>query len=140
MTLKEYQDKYGIKRIDFNKMKKSGLELRYASGKMICPYCETEMGIDCEEYDDVISGSAFQCPECEKWFYVTGEYSIDTTCWPMEDAVLYDRKHIERSYEHVDECEKAGMEFEEGRYGNVEWEMYMSYAKPLFENEGIGHD
>ena len=45
------------------------------------------------------------------------------------------RRYIERSYEHIDECEAHGMEFPEKTFGFVEWETYQKWAKPLFKNQ-----
>lgn len=40
MNLKEFQKKYHIRRIDFEKVEPSGFEEEYASDKLICPYCK----------------------------------------------------------------------------------------------------
>ena len=134
MTLAEFKKRFGIKRIDFSKVERSDLEEQCGSDKLICPYCEGEIEYESEEIDSIIRGEAYQCPHCDKWFYAEGEVSIDTWCTPMADKVLDSRKHIERAYQHMDECEKGGVEFNENRYGNVEWETYYAYALPLIEN------
>ena len=86
MNLKQFREKFGIKRIDFSKIRKTDLEEQYESDRLRCPYCETVIELYTEDYDDVLKGTSIQCPECEKWFYATGEVSIETTCTPMEDG------------------------------------------------------
>ena len=135
MNLAEYQKRYGIQRIDFNKVHRSGLEETYANDKMICPYCQSEIEYEGEETEDVIKGTPYQCFNCGKWFYAEGEVTIDVTCTPMEDAVIDNRLHIERGYEHIDKCEEKGMDFPEKAYGFVEWENYYNWERPLRENE-----
>lgn len=98
MNLKEFQKKYHIRRIDFEKVEPSGFEEEYASDKLICPYCKSSIDYDCEDANDILSGTPFLCPECEKWFYASGEVSIDTTCTPIEDKVIERRNHIESDY------------------------------------------
>ena len=135
MNLAEYQRKYGIKRIDFADIEPSGLDEQYADDKLICPYCGSEIEYESEDTDIILRGTEWQCVECEKWFYVDADVTVNTTCTPMEDAVRYNRRYIEDAYRHIDECEKKGMEFPDRRYGFVEWETYQKWAKPLFENQ-----
>ena len=135
MTLKEYQEKYGIRRIDFSEVHRSGLEEQYADDELICPYCEKKVELECEDYEDVVRGEPWQCPHCWKWFYTEGYFTLNTTCTPMEDIVLDHRRHIEGRYAHIDKCEEKGLDWDDGRYGNIEWETYAEYAKPLFENQ-----
>lgn len=134
MNLAEYQKRFGIRRIDFSKVHRTNIEEQYGNGDLICPYCQERIEYESEETDTIIRGTAWQCPECGKWFYVDAEVTVNTTCYPMEDAVINNRRYIERSYEHIDECEKKGMIFPERQYGFIEWEMYYEWAKPLFEN------
>lgn len=134
MTLSEYRQRYGIKRIDFSKLKRSEIEEQYGSDKLICPYCMNPIEYEGEEIDDIISGEPYQCPKCEMWFYAEGELSLETTCIPMENAVIDRRKHIEDSYAHLDKCEAGGVDFKENRFGNIEWNTYASFARPLLEN------
>lgn len=133
MNLSEFQKKYGIKRIDFSKIKPSAHETEYDTDKLVCPYCGEKIQYEGEEIDDILKGESYKCPECEKWFYVEGEISIDTYCEPLEDAVLKRKRYIEDIYNYMDKCDRNGCEWEE-RYGNVEWETYKKYAEPLFEN------
>lgn len=135
MNLSEYQKLYGIKRIDFDKVHRTDIDEEYGDDKLICPYCKHEFEYESEDTGDILNGTSWQCPECEKWFYAEGEASITVTCTPMEDAVIDHKRHIERSYEHIDQCEEAGMKFPKQRYGFVEWEVYQEFAYPLFENE-----
>lgn len=134
MNLAEYQKRFGIKRIDFSKVHRTNLEEQYGEDDLICPYCQTRIEYEAEYTDDVIRGTAWRCPECNKWFYVDAEVTVNTTCYPMEDAAIDHRRYIEHSYEHIDECEKKGMDFPEKQYGFVEWKTYCRWAKPLFEN------
>ena len=136
MNLSEFQKKYGIKRIDFGKVKPSEHETEYDTDRLICPYCGEVIEYGDEEIDDILRGESYQCPECEKRFYASGEVSIDTTCTPMEDAVLENQNHIEGMYHYMDECDKKGCQWD-GRYGVVEWETYKEFAEPLFENMRI---
>ena len=136
MNLEEYQKRFGIKRIDFNKVHRTDLEEQYADDEMICPYCEYKIQYEAEDTDAVIRGTAWECPECGKWFYVDAEVTVNTTCTPMEDAVIDHRRYIESSYDHIDQCEARGMDFPEKQYGFVEWETYYKWAKPLFRNMG----
>lgn len=139
MNLAEYQKKFGIKRIDFDKVHRTNLEEQYADDELICPYCESKIQYEAEDTGEVIRGTAWECPNCGKWFYVDAEVAINTTSYPMEDAVINNRRYIERSYEHIDECEAHGMDFPEKSIGFVEWEIYQQWAKPLFKNhEGEG--
>lgn len=139
MNLAEYQDLFGIKRIDFNKVHRTNLNEQYADDEIICPYCESKIWYEAEDTDEIIRGITWECPDCGKWFYVDAEVTVNTTSYPMEDAVIDNRRYIERSYEHIDECEAHNMEFPKKTYGFVEWETYQKWAKPLFKNqEGTG--
>ena len=140
LTLKQFQEKFGIKRIDFSKIKPTGIEETYEDDKLICPYCHWEMDIDIEDIDNVLGGVAIQCPECEKFFYATGEITVNTTCTPMEDAVLQNQGYIQDLYDHCDKCEERGVLYNNFRYGTVEWDMYEKYAKPLFENLEVDNE
>ena len=135
MNLAEYQGRFGIKRIDFEKVHRTDLDETYANDKLICPYCGCEIEYEAEDTDTVIRGTSWQCPDCDKWFYVDAEVTVNTTCTPMEDAVIDHRLYIERNYDHIDECEKRGMNFPEKQYGFIEWETYYNWARPLFENQ-----
>ena len=42
MKLKEFQEKYHIRRIDFNQIKPTENDVEYGSDKLICPYCKAE--------------------------------------------------------------------------------------------------
>ena len=134
LTLKEFQEKFGIKRIDFSNVKNCERETQYGSDELICPYCEKKFDYESEEVQGMLSGEPWECPYCGKWFYVEGEASIDTYCYPMERAVLAHRRGIERTYEYMDKCAEKGLLFEDNRYGIVEWEVYAEFAKPYFEN------
>ena len=134
MNLAEYQKKYGIKRIDFSKVERTELDEQYGTDRAICPYCELEFEYEAEDIDDILGGMVMQCPQCEKNFYIEGELTVDTTCKPMEDAVLDNRRYIEAEYDHGDKCEAKGMEWPEKQIGMVEWETYAKWARPLFEN------
>lgn len=135
MNLKEYQEKFGIKRIDFNKVKRNGL---FACGddELICPYCQHNFEYESEEIENIMNGVNYQCPKCEKYFYVTGEMSINTHCLSMEDAVVENEKYIKSCYDSIDELEERKFNFKKsGLYISLEWEVYYDYAKPLFENQ-----
>ena len=103
------------------------------SNEFICPYCGSSWDIEAEDIDECLNGMTVQCGFCDKNFRVECEATILTTCIPMEDAVLDNRLYIERSYKHMDECAKAGCEWDNA-FGVVEWEVYKDYARPLFEN------
>lgn len=133
MKLPEFQKKYGIKRIDFGKVHKGEGTEETGSDEIVCPYCGSSWGIEAEDIDECLKGMTVQCGFCDKNFRVEGEVTISTTCIPMEDAVLENRKYIESSYKHMDECAKAGCEWNNA-FGVVEWEVYKNYARPLFEN------
>lgn len=135
LSLKEFQEKYGIKRIDFSKVHRVDKPITYATDKMICPYCDAEIEYEAEDSDEILQGTPWQCPECEKWFYVDGEVSIETTCTPIENKVLEPHmiRCIEKSYSHMDKCDADGCKWT-SPYGVVEWETYKEYAEPLFEN------
>lgn len=135
LTLKQFQDKYGIRRIDFSKVHEVDKEETYGSDKLICPYCGAENEYEAEETDEILNGTPWQCYECEKWFYAEGEVSIDTTCTSMENKVLerHIRRHIEGAYAHMDKCADADHTWDKPR-ATVEWEIYKQYAEPLFEN------
>lgn len=135
MNLKEYQEKYGIKRINFDSIKvDKDLDEERGIDNLVCPYCGKEFEYESEDIDDILHGATYQCPNCEKWFYAKGEIIIDTTCTPIEQAVLDNRSYIEANYKLIDECEKKGMDFPDYRYGFVEWETYRDWERPLFEN------
>lgn len=139
MNLTEYQKKFGIKRIDFDEVHRTDLEEQYAGDELICPYCECRIQYEAEDTDEIIRGTAWECPDCGKWFYVDAYITVNTTSYPIEDAVIDNRRHIENSYKYIDECEAHGMDFPEKAFGFVEWETYQQWAKPLFENqEGEG--
>lgn len=135
LTLKQFQDKYGIRRIDFSKVHEVDKEGTYGSDKLICPYCGAENEYEAEETDEILNGTPWQCYECEKWFYAEGEVSIDTACTPIENKVLerHIRRHIEGAYAHMDKCADADRTWDKPR-DTVEWEIYKQYAEPLFEN------
>jgi hypothetical protein len=134
MNLEQFHEKFGIKRIDFSKVKKSNIEKQYGEDELICPYCEATIDFESEDIARILEGEAHQCPHCDKWFYAEGEVRIDTTCIPMDQAVMEHRISIEQSYSHIDKCIECGLRFDDNRYGNVEWETYYNYAKPYFEN------
>ena len=134
-TLKEYQKMHGIKRIDFSKVEPSGLREQESTDELVCPYCESPFDYEAEDIDDILGGTKWQCPHCDKWFFAEGEMSINTWCKPIEDAVLEHQRHIEDTYAHVDKCVEKGLLFNGDRYGCVEWEAFYDYAMPLFENE-----
>ena len=135
MNLKEFQKKYGIRRIDFSKIKPTNLDSEYAEDELICPYCKNTVHYDSEDVNDILVGTPYQCPHCEKRFHAEGETTIKTTCTPIEDKVLDDftRKYIEDTYSYMDECDSKGCEWD-NPYGCVEYELYKKYAEPLFEN------
>ena len=133
-TLREYQAMHGIKRIDFSKVNASGKHKQYSTDELICPYCKAEFDLDSEEIDEVVGGTKYQCPDCEKWFYAEGEISVNTWCTPIEDIVLDRKVWIEETYKHLDKCEEMGVLFDGDRKGCVEWGTYERYAMPLFEN------
>lgn len=139
MNLKEFQKKYHIRRIDFEKVEPSGFEEEYASDKLICPYCKSSIDYDCEDANDMLSGTPFLCPECEKWFYASGEVSIDTTCTPIEDKVIERRSHIKSDYQYMDDWNEKGCEWD-NPWGVVEYETYKEYAEPLFKNLEDQHE
>ena len=134
MNLSEYQKRFGIKRIDFSKVHETDIEEEYGDDILICPYCHEKIEYESEDTDTIIRGTKWQCPNCEKWFYVDAEVTVNTTCVPIEDAVIDHRRYIEASYEHIDLCEERGMIFPDHRYGFVEWTTYEDWARPLFEN------
>ena len=135
MRLQEVREKHGIKRIDFSKVKRHEEDMEECgSDKLICPYCKKEIEYDGEEIQDILNGESYQCPFCDKWFYAEAEISLNTTCTPMEDAVINHRRHIEGSYRHMDECDEKGLDFSENIYRTVEWDVYREFARPLFEN------
>lgn len=135
MNLKEFQERFGIKRINFEDVEESKYDKEYASDNMICPYCKESVELPTEDYNDALHGTPIECPCCGKWFFVEAEISIETTTMPMETAVLEHKDSIERIYKHIDECEKAGIEFPQKRWDSIEWEAYWNFARPLFENE-----
>lgn len=136
MNLEDFQKKYGIRRIDFNKVKPTNLNPEYAEDALICPYCKNTVHYDSEDINDILDGTPYQCPHCEKRFYAEGELIVNTTCTPIEDKVLdvFTQKCIEDTYTYMDECDSKGCE-RDNPYGCVEYELYKQYAEPLFENE-----
>ena len=140
MTLKQWQDKFGVKRIDFTTVKPSGLDYQCGEDVLICPYCETEVEYESEETEDIIKGEPYQCPECGKWFYAEADITVNTYCSPMEETVLQHRRYIQDTYDYVDKCEALGTEWPDTRYGLVEWNVYDEYARPYFANQEGEHD
>ena len=138
MKLKEFQEKHGIKRIDFEKVMPVEYDEQHSSDNLICPYCGSENELEGEYLEKVLNGTPFQCGNCDKWFYAEGEMTIESTCTPMENKVLepYIKRNIMRSYKYMDECDRLGCEWDRP-YGVVEYETYREYARPLFENEKI---
>lgn len=138
MKLKEFQEKYHIRRIDFNQIKPTENDVEYGSDKLICPYCKAVNEYEGEETEEIIKGTSIQCCDCNKWFYAEGEVTIDTTCTPIEDKVLepWVKRNIEQSYEHMDTCDEKGCEWD-SPFGIVEYETYKQYAEPLFKNMEI---
>ena len=138
MKLKEFQEKYHIRRIDFNQIKPTENDVEYGSDKLICPYCKAVNEYEAEETEEIIKGTPIQCCDCDKWFYAEGEVTIDTTCTPIEDKVLepWVKRNIEQSYEHMDTCDEKGCEWD-SPFGVVEYETYKQYAEPLFKNMEI---
>lgn len=138
MKLKEFQEKYHIRRIDFNQIKPTENDVEYGSDKLICPYCKAVNEYEAEETEEIIKGTPIQCCDCDKWFYAEGEVTIDTTCTPIEDKLLepWVKRNIEQSYEHMDTCDEKGCEWD-SPFGVVEYETYKQYAEPLFKNMEI---
>ena len=138
MKLKEFQEKYHIRRIDFNQIKPTENDVEYGNDKLICPYCKAVNEYEGEETEEIIKGTPIQCCDCDKWFYAEGEVTIDTTCTPIEDKVLepWVKRNIEQSYEHMDTCDEKGCEWG-SPFGVVEYETYKQYAEPLFKNMEI---
>lgn len=69
MKLKEFQEKYHIRRIDFSKVKPTDNDVEYGSDKLICPYCQAVNEYEGEETEEIIKGTPVQCCDCDKWFY-----------------------------------------------------------------------
>ena len=138
MKLKEFQEKYHIRRIDFNQIKPTENDVEYGSDKLICPYCKAVNEYEADETEEIINGTPIQCCDCDKWFYAEGEVTIDTTCTPIEDKLLepWVKRNIEQSYEHMDTCDEKGCEWD-SPFGVVEYETYKQYAEPLFKNMEI---
>ena len=137
VSLKEYQAAHGIKRIDFDLVKPTGLEERYAENKLICPYCGSDIDYESEDTQELLNGTNYECPECGKYFRVESDITINSCCTPMEDWVREDwvRREIENAYKHDDECNAQGLQLDLRRtYGVVEWEIYKDYAEPIFHN------
>jgi len=136
-NLEEFMKECGIKRIDFDAIEPTGLEEEYGTDELICPYCGTHVQYEGEETDEIIRGTVYQCPECERHFNVEAEVSINTTCKPLEDYLLepWVRRNIEGRYAHDDECDSKGMDWDaDKKYSYIEWQTYKEYAEPLFEN------
>ena len=138
MKLKEFQEKYHIRRIDFSKVKPTDNDIEYGSDKLICPYCKAVNEYEGDETEEIIKGTSIQCCDCDKWFYAEGEVTIDTTCTPIENKVLepWVKRNIEQSYEHMDTCDEKGCEWD-SPFGVIEYETYKQYAEPLFKNMEI---
>lgn len=138
MKLKELQEKYHIRRIDFNQIKPADYVVKYASDILICPYCNAENEYEAEEIDEILRGTPVRCCECDKWFYAEGMVTVDTECTPIEAKVLegWVRRNIEEGYKHMDICAEGGCEWG-SPFGVVEYELYKHYAEPLFENMEI---
>ena len=68
MKLKEFQEKYHIRRIDFNQIKPTENDVEYGNDKLICPYCKAENEYEAEETEEIIKGTPIQCCDCDKWF------------------------------------------------------------------------
>lgn len=137
MRLQEVREKHGIKRIDFSKVHRHKEDLEeYGTDILICPYCKERIEYWSEDIDDIIRGVEYSCPKCGKWFYAEAEISLNTTCTPMEDAVINRRGSIEGIYQHMDECDEKGFDFSKSIYETVEWNVYIHFARPLFENMG----
>ena len=137
VSLKEYQAAHGIKRIDFDRIKPTGLDDCYAEDKLTCPYCSSDIYYESEDIQDLLKGTSYECPECGKYFRVEAETTVCSYCTPMEDYVLEDwvRRSIEAAYKHNAECDAKGMQWDlSKRYGVVEWEIYKDYAEPIFHN------
>ena len=137
-NLAKFQKKYGIKRIDFEDIEPTGLDEEYAEDRFVCPYCHTEMEYESEDTEEVLKGMTVECIECGKNFRVEGEVTINTTCTPLEDYVLqgWCRRHIESMYQHDDECNEKGLQWDlNNRYGVIEWEVWKEYAEPLIHNK-----
>lgn len=135
MNLKEMKERYHIHRIDFNKVKPVDIEEVYSEDKLLCPYCGRYTEYSAEDVDEILRGYPFECVECGKHFFAEGEMRLDITCTPIENKVLerFTRKNIELAYEHMDECEKAGLEWS-SPYGVVEYETFKRFGEPLYSN------
>lgn len=140
MNLKQWQEKFGVKRIDFAMVKPSGLDYQCGTDAMVCPYCNAEFEYESEETESILRGEAYQCPECNKWFYVDADVTIDTYCYPMEETILQHKRYIQDTYDYVDKCEALGTDWPDTRYGLVEWSVYDEYARPYFENQEEDQD
>lgn len=137
VSLHEFMDKYGIKRIDFEKAKElSGTyDTEYATDELICPYCGTVIECEAEETDDIINGTIYDCPSCEKIFRVEAEVSIQTECIPIENHIVTHKSYIESVYKHNDECDAEGMQWVlEEPCGYVEYETFKDYERPFLHN------
>ena len=141
MKLKEFQNKYHIRRIEFDNVKPVDEIEEYGTDQLICPYCGAVNEYEAESIDEIVRGTPWQCRECEKWFCAEGEFSMETTCTPIENKVLepFARGSIERAYKHMDECAECGCEWE-SPFGVVEFTTYKEFAEPLFENERNGEE
>ncbi len=137
MNLSEYQLINGIRRINFDELKPTGIDESIAENILVCPYCNESIEYDKYEEDDIVNGTEYQCPCCNKWFYAEGEVSITTTCRPIEDKIIFSRKYIEAMYRNMDTDDALGRDFSENNFSNKELYVYQHYAKPLFENESI---
>lgn len=137
-NLKDFWDRWKIKRIDFGDIfTNEEFDTEYASDKLICPYCKEEIEYEGEDTDEILKGTTWHCYNCEKNFRVEAEVSIETTCIPLEDAVMerWCRQHIEDTYKDADICDEKGMEWDLDRpYQYCEYQIFKEYAEPLFEN------
>ncbi len=132
MNLKQWQEKHGVKRINFDEVHPTELFEQFGDDQLVCPYCMSVIDYDSDEIDDILRGEAYQCPQCNKWFYVSGETCITTYCAPIEDTILQKREIIERTYSNSDMLDSKGKFV--GRYSD-EWLIWMEYARPFFENQ-----
>ncbi len=141
MTLKEYQEARGIKRIDFNKVKATRKEPTFAENELECPYCNETIDYDSDDEDDILDGTVYECPHCGKQFYAVGEIStVSTVCRTMEDHVLRNQMYIEDNYHLMDAREAQGMDFFNNSKASLELSMFNNFALPLFENAAMDKD
>lgn len=138
MKLRDYQKKYGISRIDFSKVKPVDKEKTYSTNEMICPYCGGTSDLADIDIDSITQGMPVYCGWCEKNFYVEAELSLNTICSPIENEILERKDSIMANYRHLDVCDAHNVDFDEKiKRGNIEWDIYHEFTKPLLENAGI---